>query len=503
MEYDNNSRQPNNNSRQPKVNGHQAKRSAACVRVRERVYAPRAQRAPNARPRRACALTYKNVEKNLVIQDFLATFAAQKRHQGGGVRIIFFLHMAIVNPVTGKMRGKIAGMVYAVTHGVNTVRAAAENVSNPSTPAQVAARAKMKLLSQLSANIESVIAIPRDGIKTPRNLFTSSNYKYTGYDQAQATIELADVQLTKSAVGLAGFTADRSSGTKIDVHLEEDMSMKFQKIVYVVLKRNSSNVVEPFASVVASDAGADGEFPASLPYTGDAISVHAYGINERTAQARIAFGNLTAPSAESVAKVVTSKQLKSSDYQLSETRGVYMAAGETATETTGTARVRIQVVMVNANGGEVSTLGSVSGAGSYDVGAAVALTATPAQDARFVGWRESAAGENISTSATLNVTAEEAKTYYAVFAPIAATRVVSLGRTSGAQNLGTLSGGGSYEVGDTVTVDVSGVSGNQFFGWYDGSDIGTASKVSQNKQYSFEMPDHDVSLYAYTVNQGD
>lgn len=455
------------------------------------------------RPRRTCALEYKNVKKNLVIINFLATFAAHKHSHGGCVCIIFFLHMAIVNPVTGKIRGKIAGMVYAVTHGVNTVRAAAENVSNPSTPAQVASRAKMKLLSQLSANIESVIAIPRDGIKTPRNLFTSSNYKYTGYDQQQATIELADVQLTKSAVGLAGFTADRSSGTKIDVHLEEDMSMKFQKIVYVILKRNSSNVVEPFTSVVASDAGADGEFPASLPYTGDAISVHAYGINERTAQARIAFGNLTAPSAESVAKVVTSKQLKSTDYQLSETRGVYMAAGETATETTGTARVRIQVVMVNANGGEVSTLGSVSGAGNYDVGAAVALTATPAQDARFVGWRESATGENISTSATLNVTAEEAKTYYAVFAPIAATRVVSLGRTSGAQNLGTLSGGGSYEVGDTVTVDVSGVSGNQFFGWYDGSDIGTATKVSQNKQYSFEMPDHDVSLYAYTVNQGD
>lgn len=96
------------------------------------------------------------------------------------------------------MTGKLADVVMAVRNGEQVARKYQPIVFNPSTPAQVAQRAKMKLMSQLSAVMGDVIAIPRSGNVSSRNLFTKKNFALTRYSSAenQAEIELADVQLT-------------------------------------------------------------------------------------------------------------------------------------------------------------------------------------------------------------------------------------------------------------------------------------------------------------------
>lgn len=58
--------------------------------------------------------------------------------------------------------------------------------------------------------------------------------------------------------------------------------------------------------------------------------------------------------------------------------------------------------------------GTVTGAGQYQEGATVTLTATPADGYQFTGWRED--GQTVSTDTTYTFTAAEDRTFVGVFA---------------------------------------------------------------------------------------
>ena len=236
--------------------------------------------------------------------------------------------MAKVNPIDGKMTGKIGGRVYAVSHGVNIVREKAESVANPSTAAQVASRARLKLLSQLSAAIKSVIAIRQEGLVTARNQFTKKNYAFTSFSEGTAQIQLADMQLTKSNTGMVGLVVDRSSGNAISVQLTEDASNLVDAVVYTVIRKTDAGMIIPFDSCMVSQAGELGLFPATLKYTADSISVHVYGIKFNSASAREVFSNINSAAAESVASVVASRTLNASEYVFTETRGLYLPGSD-------------------------------------------------------------------------------------------------------------------------------------------------------------------------------
>ena len=70
--------------------------------------------------------------------------------------------------------GRVAGSVFAVRYGEVIERAYNPYVSNPKSEAQVEARAKLKLLSQLAAVVAPVLAMPREGAKTSRNKFVAT-----------------------------------------------------------------------------------------------------------------------------------------------------------------------------------------------------------------------------------------------------------------------------------------------------------------------------------------
>jgi uncharacterized repeat protein (TIGR02543 family) len=62
---------------------------------------------------------------------------------------------------------------------------------------------------------------------------------------------------------------------------------------------------------------------------------------------------------------------------------------------------------------------------------------------------------------------------------------------------GSVSGGGSYKVGSSVTLAATPESGYSFSGWYDGKSL-----VSSANPYSFTMPHNDLSYTAkFTANQ--
>lgn len=316
--------------------------------------------------------------------------------------------MAKINPINGKMAGKVGGIMYQINHGLQIVKEKPLVVANPNTNAQVQVRAKLKLLSQLSSALAPVIAIKRDGIKTPRNQFTSRNYNFVTVADNIASMPIEDVQLTKGSIGLAGIVVERDS-TKISVQLTEDMHTSVARVVYIVLQRTSAGGVVPAASMVQSIAGSDGLFAAELPLVEGLITVHAYGIRDNNAQATAAFGNLSVPSADAVAQVIASRNVKASDYSLTETRGVELTDGSTSAETGDT---RFSVALsAHAEGGSFSSSPALTGAGRFEEGAEVTVTA-PAQaqidgnTAPFDGWYRGASKVSTNTTYTFAMPAQ-------------------------------------------------------------------------------------------------
>lgn len=323
--------------------------------------------------------------------------------------------MAKIYGLFGSMKGKLADVVMAVRNGEQIARKYQPIVSNPKSPAQVATRAKLKLLSQLSASYAPIIAIKRQGSVSARNLFTKRNFEFAGYADNQADITLADVQLTNSSVALAGFSVDRS-GDNMSLALSEDMGNSLDRVVYVVVRKTSGQELIIANSKVVEFAEGAGTFPTTMPKVTGEIVVMAYGIRLNNAAARIAFGNLQAPTAQDIAKLVVTMTNAETALTLTETRGLQMAAADTTGETSGTLRVTITPAVSSASTGA----GTVSGGGRVAEGETVTLVATAGADSGFNGWFSAngtaATSSRVSTSASYTVTAgSTSKTFYAVF----------------------------------------------------------------------------------------
>lgn len=323
--------------------------------------------------------------------------------------------MGKIYGINGVITGKVGAAVYAVRNGEQILRQYQPVVGNPKTSGQIAARAKLKLLSQLSAIYAPIIAIKRHGSITARNMFLKRNYEFAGYANDQADITLADVQLTNSAVALAGFQVDRT-GTDMSLMLTENMGNSIDRVVYVIVRKTSGQELIIANSKVVEFAEGDGTFQTTVPKVTGEIVVMAYGIRLNNAAARIAFGNLTAPTAQEVARLLVTMTNAETALTLTETRGLQMAAADTTGETSGSLRVTITPAVSSAS----SATGSVSGGGRVAAGSSVTITATPSSDNLFEGWfrvnGSTASSDLVSAAASYTFTAgEQSQTLYAVF----------------------------------------------------------------------------------------
>ena len=392
--------------------------------------------------------------------------------------------MAKVYGLNGYLRGKLGNTVFAIRNGEQLSRQYNPNPMNPKSATQTENRAKLKLLSQLGAALQPVIAIPRVGMVSPRNGFTQANYPYTAFAGENASIDLADIQLTKSSVALSGFSADRTGGAGIAVEMNESVAASNDAIVYVVLRRTDASKVAVASSMLVREAGIDGTFPATLPYQDGDIAVCAYGIRYNTVAARSAFGNISVPSALGVAKLFASRVLTESDATMSETRGLFMTAADTTGETAGVVRYTIGVTAVGD--------GTATGGGRYELGTQVTLHATPQSGANFQGWYlNSVSGTLLSSNADYTLTVEGAMNIVAKFSALPKTIAVSASPAAG----GSVSGGGSKEVGTNCTVTASANAGYGFAGWYEGETL-----VSNQASYTF-LVENDRTLEARFVER--
>lgn len=206
-----------------------------------------------------------------------------------------------LNGIFGKGSGKVGESVWAVNSGVQIVRPYNPNVSNPQTPAQVAQRAKMKLMTQLAAAMSPVLAFRKEGLVSARNKFVSRNIglcTYTETDGAKCNILQLDITGGKLALPTVAY---QEAAAGLDVHLASRAAANIKRVLYAAFTVDDNEKLVFLESVLATEANTNGDFPATFENAGQNGFIFAYGIADENASVTQKFedylANLTSKEA--------------------------------------------------------------------------------------------------------------------------------------------------------------------------------------------------------------
>ena len=131
------------------------------------------------------------------------------------------------------------------------------------------------------------------------------------------------------------------------------------------------------------------------------------------------------------------------------------------------AKINYYVIETSATEG-----GTVTSGGTYEEGESVTLVATPDNDCRFINWTVN--GEIVSTKASYRFVASANATYVAHF-----VHYYEISATANNTVYGTVSGGGEYILGETVTLVAKPQSGCDFANWtLDGTVLSTEASYT-------------------------
>ena len=142
-------------------------------------------------------------------------------------------------------------------------------------------------------------------------------------------------------------------------------------------------------------------------------------------------------------------------------------------------------ISVSAN---PSAGGSATGGGTYHYGETCTVSATPNTGFTFVNWREN--GSFVSSDAEYSFVVNGDRTLVAHFATQAPNEY-TITVTSDPTNGGTVSGGGTYQQGQSCTVTATANSGYAFAKWTE-----NGTQVSTDANYTFTVTG-DRSLVAH------
>ena len=393
--------------------------------------------------------------------------------------------MARVISIQGIAKGKVGSMVYSTVGGQMIARSYNPYVKNPNTVAQTNQRASFKLLSQIAAVMAPVIAIPKEGLRSSRNLFVKKNSGLVSANNGVAQITYENLQLTNSSVGIPSIVATRSSEDGIQIELAEDCSAALSRVVYMVYRKTSENTLQYVQSTIVTDAGDEGTFPGTLLYVEGDIVLFAYGMKDLNASATAKYADYSVTNGEDVARLVLTRNISMSDFQFTQTRGTTMFADENETTPVGDNEAR---VYVTATAG-----GTASGAGVFTLGSSVTVSATPNDGYMFAGWRENGGSTIISTAQNYTFTLTGQTDLVAVFEEIPAGQQYTI-QISYDSARGSVSPSGTQTVnaGSSLTVTASADPGYHFTGW---KKQGTSTYLSTDAEYTF-TPNESFTLVA-------
>lgn len=222
--------------------------------------------------------------------------------------------------IFGKGSGKLGSSVFAISGGEQIVRQYNPVVSNPNTPAQVAQRAKLKLMSQLAADLAPVLAFAKDGLKSARNQFVSKNIGLADFRNDGASINYANLLITAGSAGFPGIEITIVNES-VEVGTLEPVPADVDSVVFVVYKvADDGQLLLTDSEVVKVD---NTEAPVStiLSFEGQQGVAYAYGIRSMATDAGVSYGDYNAEDATYIAELVATRKIKNAASSLTRNSG--------------------------------------------------------------------------------------------------------------------------------------------------------------------------------------
>lgn len=333
-----------------------------------------------------------------------------------------------LNGILGKASGKLGSAVFATQGGQQVVRQYQPNVKNPNTEAQTMQRARFKLMTQLASSYANVIAIPRSGAQTSRNLFVKKNMPLVIGTQDGAQVVYENLQLTNGTRALPGIHVTRDGGS-LKIELVQSPSSTVNRVAYCAFSKDSEGQLALEKTIIVSVAGEGGTFPTTVDNVDSDLIFYAYGMIDGGAAATTNFENYHVDSATDLAKLIAGRKLSLTDYQLTKTRGTTLKADEQENVFVPTGSYGLYVnanrsssvdIYVNDVKRDVASAGA-SFASAFPAGSKISLRAIASEFDVFEGWYDQNTGERLSTSAQYDFTLTKKYDVLAKFASTGAS----------------------------------------------------------------------------------
>lgn len=261
-------------------------------------------------------------------------------------------------------------MVVARVAGETIARDYNPNVANPNTNLQVGQRSRFKLASQVSAALADVIAIPRQGLKSARNLFVKKNFDNFIKVGDNSAVNLPVLQITAGSVTVPAIEINRET-SNMTINTIDYAPEALSRMVYCIYKVNEYQKLEFVRSIVQSEAGADSDFQVTTPKVTGQILILAYGIMDANAAASAKYANYAVASAQDIAQLIATRALSTTDFRFTTTAGIMLQSSDTAGSSV---EVPSYIVSVTAGNGGTAT---ASNGGIIPQGSSCTITATP------------------------------------------------------------------------------------------------------------------------------
>lgn len=222
-----------------------------------------------------------------------------------------------LNGFVGKGSGKLGASVFAISGGEQIVRQYNPRVSNPNTDAQIEQRSKLKLMSQLAADLSRTIAFKKEGLVSARNKFVSANIGNVVTEGAEVKVVMSDLDLTGGSIAFPSL----SIGEQNAVQLAEAAPTGVEQVVYACYKMDGADQLSLVEQKVVREAGQGRLFPttfASIPETG---VIFAYGIAGDGAKIDAKYENYVANTNDDNAILEYVKAITASGAALTQSSG--------------------------------------------------------------------------------------------------------------------------------------------------------------------------------------
>lgn len=259
-------------------------------------------------------------------------------------------------------------------------------------------------MSQISAALAPSLAYTKSGLVSARNKFVKRNFESSYALNGVAQCSYENLQLTEGNLGLPAILVEAQSGTSnrtINFGFMEEPSANIARVVWNVFTKTEEGKLNFFNSVIISQRYVSGGYfvgnMEGLPQ-GDVV-VYAYGMIDTSESATARYGELNVVTGSDLAKLVATRAISFTDYQFTQTRGATLGADNQPVTPSEPGKVRVFATALGEGG-------TVSGGGSYDVGASVTLTATANAGYTFRAWLKNGTSQVLSSSNPWTFTAE-------------------------------------------------------------------------------------------------